>query len=296
MPVVGRLRFVPVPSGAPTVSETAASPALSQPAAAPLRRHRDRWHLRREMRGVPCRVQHDRCHGPDRDAADTGSSVPVVMTRQGDMPMYRLRQAPVPVLAASLALLLAGPVSAATPSTERVSVSSAGEQGNGDSACYPSISADGRFVAFESAATNLVAGDTNGTGRRLRARPEAGHDETRERVQRRGAGERLAPARPVDLRRRPLRRLRVLGLQPRGGRHERHGRRLRARPRSGHDRARERVQRRGAGERLAPATRRSPPTAASSPSSPTPPTSWRATRTATMTSSCATGSGARRSA
>jgi Tol biopolymer transport system component len=83
------------------------------------------------------------------------------MTGQGDMPMYRLRQAPVPVLAASLAILLAGPVSAATPSTERVSVSSAGEQGDEDSQ-RPSVSADGRFVAFESPATDLVAGDTNG--------------------------------------------------------------------------------------------------------------------------------------
>jgi hypothetical protein len=45
--------------------------------------------------------------------------------------------------------------------TERVSVSSAGVQGTKDSA-FPSISADGRFVAFQSAAGNLVAGDTNG--------------------------------------------------------------------------------------------------------------------------------------
>jgi hypothetical protein len=48
--------------------------------------------------------------------------------------------------------------------TERVSVDSGGAEGNGESAYYnsPSISADGRFVAFESLATNLVAGDTNG--------------------------------------------------------------------------------------------------------------------------------------
>jgi Tol biopolymer transport system component len=45
--------------------------------------------------------------------------------------------------------------------TERVSTDSAGAQGNlgsGD----PWISADGRFVAFDSGATNLVPGDTNG--------------------------------------------------------------------------------------------------------------------------------------
>ena len=47
-----------------------------------------------------------------------------------------------------------------TGMTERVSVDSAGVQGNGWSGA-PSISADGRYVAFESSATNLVAGDTN---------------------------------------------------------------------------------------------------------------------------------------
>jgi Tol biopolymer transport system component len=48
-----------------------------------------------------------------------------------------------------------------TGTTERVSVSSGGEQGNFTSAS-PALSADGRFVAFDSAANNLVAGDTNG--------------------------------------------------------------------------------------------------------------------------------------
>ncbi len=47
--------------------------------------------------------------------------------------------------------------------TERVSVDSGGAQGNNYSGYYGiSISADGRFVAFHSDATNLVAGDTNG--------------------------------------------------------------------------------------------------------------------------------------
>src|SRR5260221_597397 len=45
--------------------------------------------------------------------------------------------------------------------TERVSLDSAGTQGN-YSSYYPSISTDGRFVAFASGATNLVPGDTNG--------------------------------------------------------------------------------------------------------------------------------------
>jgi Tol biopolymer transport system component len=44
--------------------------------------------------------------------------------------------------------------------TERVSVASDESQGNGISVS-PSISADGRYVAFNSAASNLVLGDTN---------------------------------------------------------------------------------------------------------------------------------------
>ena len=48
-----------------------------------------------------------------------------------------------------------------TNTTSRVSVDSAGAQGN-DASLDPSISADGRYVAFYSVATNLVAGDTNG--------------------------------------------------------------------------------------------------------------------------------------
>jgi Tol biopolymer transport system component len=48
-----------------------------------------------------------------------------------------------------------------TGQTSRVSVSSDGAQGNDDSQ-WPSISADGRYVAFQSRASNLVAGDTNG--------------------------------------------------------------------------------------------------------------------------------------
>jgi Tol biopolymer transport system component len=49
-----------------------------------------------------------------------------------------------------------------TGSTTRVSVDSAGNEGNGDSFA-PSISANGRFIAFQSDATNLVPGDTNST-------------------------------------------------------------------------------------------------------------------------------------
>jgi Tol biopolymer transport system component len=49
-----------------------------------------------------------------------------------------------------------------TGTTERVSVDSAGREGNLDSV-YPAISADGRFVAFHGDASNLVPGDTNGS-------------------------------------------------------------------------------------------------------------------------------------
>ncbi len=48
-----------------------------------------------------------------------------------------------------------------THRTEQVSVSSAGAPAD-SSSLLPSLSANGRFVAFQSRATNLVAGDTNG--------------------------------------------------------------------------------------------------------------------------------------
>ena len=50
----------------------------------------------------------------------------------------------------------------ATGITERISVDSAGAEGDDDSG-YPSLSSDGRLVAFHSRASDLVAGDTNGT-------------------------------------------------------------------------------------------------------------------------------------
>lgn len=45
--------------------------------------------------------------------------------------------------------------------TARVSISSSGVQAN-DGSSAPSISGNGRFVSFQSSASNLVAGDTNG--------------------------------------------------------------------------------------------------------------------------------------
>src|SRR5439155_853313 len=55
--------------------------------------------------------------------------------------------------------VVAGPVTGQV--TERVSDDTLGVQGNTDS-FGPSISADGRYVAFDSVASNLVNGDTNG--------------------------------------------------------------------------------------------------------------------------------------
>jgi hypothetical protein len=61
----------------------------------------------------------------------------------------------------TVALLAPGPAGASGPRTVRVSISTGGVQGDNDS-ISSSSSADGRFVAFVSFATTLVAGDTNG--------------------------------------------------------------------------------------------------------------------------------------
>jgi len=68
------------------------------------------------------------------------------------------------ITALTAILWIAIPAGAASLTTEMVSVSSGGEQGNGDS--FPStgptsISPNGQFVVFASSADNLVAGDTN---------------------------------------------------------------------------------------------------------------------------------------
>lgn len=67
----------------------------------------------------------------------------------------------------TIAVLLSGSVLATPPSvraapgdTTRVSIDSVGAQAN-DASKRPSISNDGRFVAFESDANNLIIGDTN---------------------------------------------------------------------------------------------------------------------------------------
>jgi Tol biopolymer transport system component len=71
-----------------------------------------------------------------------------------------------------------------TGATERISVGGSGKQGNRASR-LPAISADGRFVAFESGASNLVPGDGNGVVDVFVRDREAG---TTERVSVDGAG------------------------------------------------------------------------------------------------------------
>jgi Tol biopolymer transport system component len=74
-----------------------------------------------------------------------------------------------------------------TGQTTRVSVASDGTEGNSDS-IYPSISADGRYVAFQSWASNLIPRDTNGAWdvfvvvrrrRRRPVQPATGHRQNR---------------------------------------------------------------------------------------------------------------------
>ena len=66
------------------------------------------------------------------------------------------------ILICLVAALSPGGLAFAAPGdTARVSVDSGGVQSNGES-FLPTISADGRYVAFYSDASDLVSGDTNG--------------------------------------------------------------------------------------------------------------------------------------
>lgn len=93
------------------------------------------------------------------------------------------------------ALLLLPAASAGPGATLRLSVATGGLQGNGRS-FVPAISADGRFAAFYSDASNLVAGDTNGA-RDVFVRSRQAGETTRASVASSGAeaiGDSFAPA------------------------------------------------------------------------------------------------------
>ena len=92
---------------------------------------------------------------------DTGANTIELWNGQPDAPtsvlLYsRNRTVPPQVTTIDAQAPIAGAVG-----TQRVSVDSSGAQATAGSD-EPSFSADGRFVAFRSAATNLVTGDTNG--------------------------------------------------------------------------------------------------------------------------------------
>ena len=78
--------------------------------------------------------------------------------------MGRLGRRAVVSGAVAVVVMLSGVVPAVAAVATTTVVSYAPDGSNTDnSSFHPSISADGRYVAFESAASNLVAGDTNGS-------------------------------------------------------------------------------------------------------------------------------------
>ncbi|MGQ0845163.1 MAG: hypothetical protein ACT4QF_13630 [Sporichthyaceae bacterium] len=76
------------------------------------------------------------------------------------MPASSVLRRLVPVAAPALVAAVGAPAAAAAPSTVRVSVPMVAAETN-DSSFTPAVSADGRWVAFASDASNLVPGDFN---------------------------------------------------------------------------------------------------------------------------------------
>ena len=105
----------------------------------------------------------------------------------------------------------------ATGATTIVSVRSDGTHGNLNSSS-PSLSADGRYVAFQSDATNLVAGDTN-TYRDVFVHDRTTGVTNRVSIASNGAGQLPQPT-PRHLRGRTLRRVHQYRFKPRPRRHE----------------------------------------------------------------------------
>ena len=106
-----------------------------------------------------------------------------------------------------------------TGTTRRVSISSGGSQGNGDSIA-PVLSANGRLVAFESIASNLVPNDTNGVFDVFIRDRRTGTTRRVSRRHRRCPGQRHH-RRPCRVGGRPRGGIRVSGDQSRAGRHQR---------------------------------------------------------------------------
>ena len=130
--------------------------------------------------------------------------------------------------------------------TQRVNVATDGTEAN-DGSFSPAISADGRYVAFESYGSNLVPGDTNDLGdvfvRDLRSGTTQRVSVATDGTQANGDSDW-----PGDQRRRALRGLRVGRVEPRARRHEPHHGRVRARPAVGHHPAGQRGHRRHPGQ------------------------------------------------
>ncbi len=93
-----------------------------------------------------------------------------LLTRQAGYPKGRVMSSlrlflrALPAVALLVPQVVLSPTAGASgPTTIRVNVRSTGGQANNDGTSnVPSISADGRFVAFDSTATNLVRADRNG--------------------------------------------------------------------------------------------------------------------------------------
>ena len=155
----------------------------------------------------------------------------------------------------------------------------AGKGGDGNS-LEPAISADGRYVAFASRAKNLSPAAKSGKREIFVKDMQTGDGDAglAGRRRRRGPPPRQL-LRPLDLRRRSLRRLRLRRREP-----QRRGRRLQRRlrprpPRRDDDAGLAGLGRdRGRRGRRVDRPRRSPPTAVTSPSSPAPTTSSPTTR------------------
>ena len=115
------------------------------------------------------------------------------------------------VLSAAAGSTSAALIAAPPSETSRVSVSSSGGQGD-YSSFATGISASGRYVAFSSDATTLVAGDTNGKRDAFVHDSQTGETTRVSVEQHRRAGRLLRSVRLLecrgDQRRRPLRRLR----------------------------------------------------------------------------------------